>query len=57
MTEAPETIETETTTVSCDGALSSAPGRPGDELGHPEVFLNMEGAGQVQCPYCSRLFV
>ncbi len=35
--------------VSCDG---------GDgPLGHPRVYLNMEGKGQIHCPYCGRRFV
>ena len=45
----PETIEVETEIVSCDGG--------GGALGHPLVFLNMEGRGQVDCPYCDRRFV
>lgn len=48
MSDAPETIETDLTTVACDG---------GTDLGHPEVYLNMGDAGEIQCPYCSRLFV
>jgi uncharacterized Zn-finger protein len=56
MTDASETIETETTTVSCDGGVSkSALGRPID-LGHPAVYLNMGDAREVTCPYCSRQF-
>jgi uncharacterized Zn-finger protein len=48
MTGAPETIETDTVTVSCDG---------GTKLGHPAVYLNMGDDGKILCPYCSRLFV
>ena len=44
----PETIEVETTEVACDG--------DGGALGHPRVFLNMGSNGQVECPYCDRLF-
>ncbi len=49
MTTPPETVEVDTTTVACDGNSN--------EPGHPRVFLNMEGAGEIQCPYCSRVFV
>ncbi|HYB09995.1 MAG TPA: zinc-finger domain-containing protein [Alphaproteobacteria bacterium] len=45
---APEIIEVETTEVSCDGGEGP--------LGHPRVFLNMGDKGQVECPYCDRLF-
>ena len=45
---APETIVVESETVACDG---------GGALGHPRVFLNMEGKGQIACPYCGRDFV
>jgi uncharacterized Zn-finger protein len=45
--EPPETIEVEQATVSCDGG--------GGALGHPKVFLTLE-KGQVECPYCDRLF-
>ena len=47
--EPTEIIEVETQTVACDGG-------PGG-LGHPRVFLNMEGLGRIDCPYCSRRFV
>lgn len=43
-----EIIPVEDRTIACDG---------GDgPLGHPRVFLHIEGA-QVMCPYCSRLYV
>ena len=49
VTEPPEIVEVDTVTVYCDG---------GDgPLGHPRVFLNMEGKGWVECPYCDRRFV
>ena len=35
--------------LSCDGG--------GGPLGHPRVFLNMEGKGHIDCPYCDRRFV
>ena len=47
--EPPETIEVESEIVACDG---------GDgPLGHPRVFLNMEGRGEIVCPYCGRRFI
>lgn len=47
--EAPETVVVTTQTVACDG----------DEgpLGHPRVYLTMDASGQVECPYCDRLYV
>jgi uncharacterized Zn-finger protein len=45
---APEIIEVETTEVACDGGEGA--------LGHPRVFLNMGDKGEVECPYCDRLF-
>jgi uncharacterized Zn-finger protein len=47
--QAPETIDVETETIDCDGG--------GGALGHPRVFLNMEGKGRIACPYCGRDFV
>jgi uncharacterized Zn-finger protein len=44
-----ETVETDEMIVACSGS--------GDALGHPRVYLNLAPAGQVECPYCSRLFV
>ncbi len=46
--EAPETVESDNTEVSCDG---------GGDLGHPRVYLNMGDKGEVECPYCDRKFV
>jgi uncharacterized Zn-finger protein len=37
--------------VQCDGNGSQA------ALGHPLVYLNMEGQNQIVCPYCSCQFV
>lgn len=45
----PETVETETTQVACDG--------DGGAGGHPRVYLNMGDKGFVECPYCDRRFV
>ena len=44
-----ETVETDEMQVACSGS--------GGALGHPRVYLNLAPAGQVECPYCSRLFV
>ena len=46
--EAPETVESNKTEVSCNG---------GGDLGHPRVYLNMGDTGEVECPYCDRKFV
>jgi uncharacterized Zn-finger protein len=47
--EPPETIEVETAVVRCDGN--------GGGLGHPAVYLNLEGRREIDCPYCGRRFV
>lgn len=44
----PEVIKVTDTTVACNG---------GGALGHPRVFLSLEGEGAVDCPYCDRRFV
>ncbi|HWD56960.1 MAG TPA: zinc-finger domain-containing protein [Stellaceae bacterium] len=44
-----ETVEIDEMVTACSGS--------GGMLGHPRVFLNLAPAGQVECPYCSRLFV
>jgi uncharacterized Zn-finger protein len=44
-----ETIYVDTLIVACNGG--------GGPLGHPRVYLNLSAEGQVECPYCSRLFV
>jgi len=46
--DAPETIETLTINVSCDG---------GGILGHPKVFLSIGKSKEVECPYCDRRFI
>lgn len=48
-TEPPEIIDVDSPTVACDGGKGP--------LGHPRVFLNMEGKGRIDCPYCGRRFV
>ena len=47
--EAPEIVEVEEHTVSCDGG--------GGALGHPRVYLNLGDDGRIDCPYCDRQFV
>jgi uncharacterized Zn-finger protein len=44
-----ETIYIDSMVAACNGG--------GGPLGHPKVYLNLAGNGQVECPYCSRLFV
>jgi uncharacterized Zn-finger protein len=48
VTEPFEIITVDTDRVACDGG--------GGALGHPKVYLNLGEEGQVECPYCSRLF-
>ena len=47
--EPPEILTVYSEVVSCDGG--------GGALGHPRVWLNMEGQGQIDCPYCGRRFI
>lgn len=47
--EPPETVETDSETVACDGS--------GGVGGHPRVFLTIGPEGYVECPYCDRRFV
>ena len=47
--DAPETVFVETLTVACEGI--------GGALGHPRVYLSLEGKGEVECPYCDRRYV
>ncbi len=44
-----ETIEIDQMVAACNGG--------GGPMGHPRVYLNLAPSGQVECPYCSRLFV
>jgi uncharacterized Zn-finger protein len=44
-----ETIYTDSMIAACNGG--------GGPLGHPRVYLNLSPSGQIECPYCSRLFV
>ena len=59
MTDTPETVYTDSTRVSCDGASDIRPGfgyRP-SALGHPRVWLEIDEKGYVDCGYCDRRFV
>ena len=47
--DAPETVTIDTPTVACEGS--------GGALGHPRVYLSLEGKGEVECPYCDRRYV
>ena len=44
-----ETIYIDSMIAACNGG--------GGPLGHPKVYLNLSAEGQVECPYCSRLFI
>ncbi len=50
--EPPQTIETDQTTVACDGG--------GGALGHPRVYLHLLAEGdevpRIDCPYCGIRF-
>lgn len=48
-TKAPETVYVTDSTVACDGGEGA--------LGHPRVYLHIKDDGQVECPYCDRLFI
>ena len=50
----PETVRTESSRVSCDGATDI---RGGAALGHPRVWLEIDENGYVDCGYCDRRFV
>ena len=43
-----EILETESTTVACDGG--------GGALGHPKVFLQICNQNEIECPYCGRIY-
>ena len=54
MIKPPETLYTDSTRVSCDGATDI---RGGAALGHPRVWLEIDETGFVECGYCDRRFV
>ncbi len=45
--EPPETVVVDEPVVACDG---------NGPLGHPRVFLSLEGKNEIDCPYCDRRF-
>ena len=59
MTDTPETVHTDSTRVSCDGATDIRPGfgYRASALGHPRVWLEIDEKGYVNCGYCDRRFV
>ena len=54
MTQAPETVITDSSRVSCDGASQI---RGGAALGHPRIWLEIDESGFADCGYCDRRFV
>lgn len=46
---APESVTVRSHRIACEGV--------GGALGHPRVWLEMGGAGFVDCPYCDRRFI
>ncbi|MGO1119689.1 zinc-finger domain-containing protein [Rhodovibrionaceae bacterium A322] len=44
-----DSITVEKEIIACDGGSGPS--------GHPRVFLNMEGKGEIECPYCGQHFV
>tara|TARA_B100001123_G_scaffold447145_1_gene603810 strand:- start:241 stop:417 length:177 start_codon:yes stop_codon:yes gene_type:complete len=44
-----EIVEVDTVQIACDGGNGP--------LGHPRVYLTIERAGQIDCPYCGRRYV
>lgn len=46
---ADEVVYADSPKVSCDGGKGA--------LGHPLIYLDMQSAGSITCPYCSRQFV
>ena len=59
MIKPPETVYTDSTRVSCDGATdirANGSYKPA-ALGHPRVWLEIDETGFVECGYCDRRFV
>jgi len=44
-----EIIEVDKSQIACDGGDGA--------LGHPRVYLTIERAGAIDCPYCGRRYV
>jgi uncharacterized Zn-finger protein len=45
----PEILYVDERAVACDGGDGA--------LGHPRVYLRMDGSDAVTCPYCDRLYI
>ncbi|CCA91197.1 zinc-finger domain-containing protein [Novosphingobium sp. PP1Y] len=59
MSNAPETVYTDSPRVSCDGASdirANGAYKPA-ALGHPRVWMEIDEKGYVDCGYCDRRFV
>ncbi len=59
MNQPPETVQTHSARVICDGAtgIRSTGGYPPAALGHPRVYLEIDEKGFIDCPYCDKRFV
>ena len=59
MSNAPETVYTDSPRVSCDGAtdIRANGNYTPAALGHPRVWLEIDEKGYVECGYCDRRFV
>jgi uncharacterized Zn-finger protein len=59
MSKAPETVLTDSTRVSCDGAsaIRSNGAFAPSALGHPRIYLEIDEKGFAECGYCDRRFV
>ena len=55
MTEPPETIRISSRRIACDG--SGGPNGVPPTLGHPRVWLEIDGSGSAECSYCDRRYV
>ena len=55
----PEVVKVITRRVWCDGATDIRSGKQyrAAALGHPKVYLEIDGHGYVDCGYCDRRFV
>jgi uncharacterized Zn-finger protein len=49
MPEVSDEVYVDDHSVACDGGCGP--------LGHPRVYLAIDRAGRVECPYCSRRFI
>ena len=44
-----ETFYCDDSKIACDGGVGAH--------GHPRVYLQVNDTGQVQCPYCDKLYI